>query len=326
MGRRLGEEKKPAAAGRNFVGQIEERADPVFVHGKTSRQGSDARHDKFEKELFQANQTDSIHDKPPRFKDARVNSERGGNQQLRSADQGNRKNRDNRGNGEPRISEENGAKHENSRKPDTRNQEPQSYRNNEEPNRSETSANRRDKRSDYNSSYSDNRPDYSSNYSSRGGGGARAGSDLTARFQEMNLHSTQPNGATGHNGTNGLNHHQPGFGPTQPNFSRPPPNFNPQGGGGHYPLPGHQEKGFGGAAPPGKPSWKKGDQALAKYWEDGVFYPVLVTALGPGTAVVLFYEYGNHEEVLVADLRPVKGARQGRDIPPTPGLPPAFRQ
>ena len=46
VGRRLGEEKKPAAAGRNFVGQIEERADPVFVHGKTSRQGSDARHDK----------------------------------------------------------------------------------------------------------------------------------------------------------------------------------------------------------------------------------------------------------------------------------------
>ena len=25
-------------------------------------------------------------------------------------------------------------------------------------------------------------------------------------------------------------------------------------------------------------------------------------------------------------VRPVKGARQGRDIPPTPGLPPAFRQ
>ena len=30
-----------------------------------------------------------------------------------------------------------------------------------------------------------------------------------------------------------------------------------------------------------------------------------MTALGPGTAVVLFYEYGNHEEVLVADLRDI---------------------
>lgn len=160
----------------------------------------------------------------------------------------------------------------------------------------------------------------------------------------MNIHSTQTNGASWHNGTNGINphHHPGGFGPTQPpNFSRPPPSFNLQEGGGGprqgggfgphhpggaYPGGGQQEKGFGGGAPPGHPTWKKGDQALAKYWEDERFYPVVVTALGPGTAVVLFTEYGNHEEVLVADLRPVKGGRQGRDIPPTPGLPPAFRQ
>ena len=61
---------------------------------------------------------------------------------------------------------------------------------------------------------------------------------------------------------------------------------------------------------------------------------MVITAVGQGTAVVHFTEYGNHEEVLVGDLRPVKGgsARGGgknggkAGIAPTPGLPPAFRQ
>jgi hypothetical protein len=45
--------------------------------------------------------------------------------------------------------------------------------------------------------------------------------------------------------------------------------------------------------------WRKGDECLARYWEDGKFYPVCVTALTEKTAVVLFKEYGNHEEVLL---------------------------
>jgi len=41
---------------------------------------------------------------------------------------------------------------------------------------------------------------------------------------------------------------------------------------------------------------------LAKYWEDEQHYPALVTALGPNTAVVMFTEYNNYEEVLLEDL------------------------
>ena len=52
----------------------------------------------------------------------------------------------------------------------------------------------------------------------------------------------------------------------------------------------------------------------------------MVTAVGQGTAVVLYTEFGNHEEVLLSDLRPVRGKGAKGGIPPTPGLPPAFRQ
>ena len=48
--------------------------------------------------------------------------------------------------------------------------------------------------------------------------------------------------------------------------------------------------------------WRVADECLARYWEDGKFYPVSVTALTETTAVVLFKEYGNHEEVLLKDL------------------------
>jgi hypothetical protein len=56
---------------------------------------------------------------------------------------------------------------------------------------------------------------------------------------------------------------------------------------------------------------------------------VKITDLGDKTAVVHFTEYGNHEEVLLTDLRPLQQphrSRPGPHIPPTPGLPPAFRQ
>jgi hypothetical protein len=54
---------------------------------------------------------------------------------------------------------------------------------------------------------------------------------------------------------------------------------------------------------------------------------VTITEIGETTAVVLFTEYGNHEEVLLSDLRPLPRSQQrpGPHIPPTPGLPPAFR-
>lgn len=91
-------------------------------------------------------------------------------------------------------------------------------------------------------------------------------------------------------------------------------------------------------------TWKEGDLCMAKYWEDGQFYTSQVTAVGQNTVVVLFPEYGNHEEVLLQDLKPVPGsgnhrgrgggggfAGRGRypnqahpSIAATPGLPPAF--
>ena len=98
-------------------------------------------------------------------------------------------------------------------------------------------------------------------------------------------------------------------------------------------------------------NWKEGDECLAKYWEDDKFYPVKVASLHPSgnTAVVLFKEYGNHEEVLLTDMLPYtlpnnsinapassnissgKSSLQPSSsskgfIPTTPGLPPAFPQ
>ena len=97
-------------------------------------------------------------------------------------------------------------------------------------------------------------------------------------------------------------------------------------------------------------AWKEGDECMAKYWEDDQFYKVNVTSLHPSgkTAVVLFLEYGNHEEVLLTDIIPssdspnnpgmshsnvtnVKALNQASGstrgfIPTTPGLPPAFPQ
>lgn len=86
---------------------------------------------------------------------------------------------------------------------------------------------------------------------------------------------------------------------------------------------------FPGAAPLGRPTWKTGDNCLGKYWEDNQFYPVNITGVTNTTAVVLFSEFGNFEEVLITDLIPFPGGDQGgkkgrSNIAPTPGLPPAF--
>ena len=91
---------------------------------------------------------------------------------------------------------------------------------------------------------------------------------------------------------------------------------------------------------------------MAKYWEDEQFYSVKVASLHPSgsTAVVLFKEYGNHEEVLLTDMVPYNNSPNNSNaiassktsssksssahpstssrgfIPTTPGLPPAFPQ
>ncbi|XP_056134548.1 tudor domain-containing protein 3 isoform X2 [Lampris incognitus] len=54
-------------------------------------------------------------------------------------------------------------------------------------------------------------------------------------------------------------------------------------------------------------SWKPGDQCLALYWEDSKFYRARIDAVHPSgsTAVVVFSDYGNCEEVLLHNIKPI---------------------
>ncbi|KAM4596660.1 tudor domain-containing protein 3 isoform 1-T1 [Fundulus diaphanus] len=53
--------------------------------------------------------------------------------------------------------------------------------------------------------------------------------------------------------------------------------------------------------------WKPGDACLALYWEDNKYYHARIDAVHPSgsTAVVVFSDYGNCEEVLLHNIRPV---------------------
>ncbi|XP_035681505.1 tudor domain-containing protein 3-like [Branchiostoma floridae] len=59
----------------------------------------------------------------------------------------------------------------------------------------------------------------------------------------------------------------------------------------------------------GQRKWRRNDHCLARYWEDGKFYPAMVTDVAPNgrTAVVLFTEYENYEEVEMFNIRPLHG-------------------
>ncbi|XP_029935910.1 tudor domain-containing protein 3 [Myripristis murdjan] len=54
-------------------------------------------------------------------------------------------------------------------------------------------------------------------------------------------------------------------------------------------------------------TWKPGDECLALYWEDSKFYRARIDAVHPSgsTAVVVFSDYGNCEEVLLHNIKPV---------------------
>uniref|UniRef100_A0ABI7VPT6 Tudor domain-containing protein 3 n=1 Tax=Felis catus TaxID=9685 RepID=A0ABI7VPT6_FELCA len=54
--------------------------------------------------------------------------------------------------------------------------------------------------------------------------------------------------------------------------------------------------------------WKPGDECFALYWEDNKFYRAEVEALHSSgmTAVVKFIDYGNYEEVLLSNMRPIQ--------------------
>uniref|UniRef100_A0A672SXX3 Survival of motor neuron-related-splicing factor 30 n=1 Tax=Sinocyclocheilus grahami TaxID=75366 RepID=A0A672SXX3_SINGR len=53
--------------------------------------------------------------------------------------------------------------------------------------------------------------------------------------------------------------------------------------------------------------WRAGDQCLALYWEDNKFYQARIDAIHPSgsTAVVVFSDYGNCEEVLLHNIKPL---------------------
>ncbi|NWS69954.1 TDRD3 protein, partial [Crotophaga sulcirostris] len=54
-------------------------------------------------------------------------------------------------------------------------------------------------------------------------------------------------------------------------------------------------------------NWRPGDECFALYWEDNKFYRAEIEALHSSgtTAVVKFCDYGNYEEVLLSNIRPV---------------------
>ncbi|KAL4635746.1 tudor domain-containing protein 3 [Arapaima gigas] len=54
--------------------------------------------------------------------------------------------------------------------------------------------------------------------------------------------------------------------------------------------------------------WKPGDQCLALYWEDNKFYRAVINGVhhSGSTAVVVFSDYGNCEEVLLQNIKPLQ--------------------
>ncbi|TTA54955.1 Tudor domain-containing protein 3 [Bagarius yarrelli] len=74
------------------------------------------------------------------------------------------------------------------------------------------------------------------------------------------------------------------------------------------PIKGHRGSEMGYHVESGNHgNWKSGDQCLALYWEDNKFYRAVIDAVHPSgsTAVVVFNDYGNCEEVLLQNIKPV---------------------
>ncbi|KAL4230472.1 tudor domain-containing protein 3 [Mactra antiquata] len=71
-----------------------------------------------------------------------------------------------------------------------------------------------------------------------------------------------------------------------------------------------------------------GDTVMAKYWEDGLFYEAVIDSMTPGlaSAYVTYLEYGNTDEVMISDIRPIVQQmmthQQGPMIPADMNVPP----
>lgn len=106
-------------------------------------------------------------------------------------------------------------------------------------------------------------------------------------------------------------------GPIKPANSACPPTREPapKKNTPNNPGPKRQGKGQGKGQGPRGPekshiverAWKPGDQCLALYWEDSKFYHARIDAVHPSgsTAVVVFSDYGNCEEVLLHNIKPI---------------------
>uniref|UniRef100_A0A672IN28 Survival of motor neuron-related-splicing factor 30 n=1 Tax=Salarias fasciatus TaxID=181472 RepID=A0A672IN28_SALFA len=105
-------------------------------------------------------------------------------------------------------------------------------------------------------------------------------------------------------------------GPIKPMNSSCPPNREPPNKKNAPNNPGSKRRaGQGkGQGPRGaershavEHAWKPGDQCLALYWEDSKFYHARIDAVHPSgtTAVVVFSDYGNCEEVLLHNIKPL---------------------
>lgn len=66
--------------------------------------------------------------------------------------------------------------------------------------------------------------------------------------------------------------------------------------------------------------WNTGEHCLAKYWEDNQYYHAVIHHLSNHTAVVLFLEYGNHEEVELTDIKPLHEVPLPDFSVPPPGM------
>uniref|UniRef100_A0A672IMY9 Survival of motor neuron-related-splicing factor 30 n=1 Tax=Salarias fasciatus TaxID=181472 RepID=A0A672IMY9_SALFA len=151
------------------------------------------------------------------------------------------------------------------------------------------------------------------NFNVRGGGGAGGSSGIVQDVglpQDPRIMAGDPalfqNGIIEHKRT----------GPIKPMNSSCPPNREPPNKKNAPNNPGSKRRaGQGkGQGPRGaershavEHAWKPGDQCLALYWEDSKFYHARIDAVHPSgtTAVVVFSDYGNCEEVLLHNIKPL---------------------
>ncbi|GAA6219618.1 tudor domain-containing protein 3 isoform X1 [Lates japonicus] len=144
------------------------------------------------------------------------------------------------------------------------------------------------------------------NFNSRGGSSGSS--------QEVGLTSRIMTGEPCHFQNGDMEHKRTG--PIKPTNSSCPPNREPPPKKTTYNNSGPKRRsGQGRGQGPRGPekshtvehAWKPGDQCLALYWEDSKFYHARIDAVHPSgsTAVVVFSDYGNCEEVLLHNIKPV---------------------